>query len=506
MVNSIIKMLDKTAEAYPDRIAVSTASVSVTFKAYKSAAQKIGAALLSEAELFNEPVAVLLPGSEIALFCFMGILYSGNYYVPLDYDSPAERIGKILQQLKNPMVLTDPAGAKKLAGLLPPEKILLAGELPEAAASSELLKPGAVWPWERIIDTDPAYIIFTSGSTGDPKGVIVPHRGVIDILEWWTETFGLNEKTVFANQAPFHFDLSVPDIFTPLFTGGRVHILDKMLFMNPIALVNEINRAGVDSLNWSPSAMMMLSYTKAFKKASFENLRRVMFIGEPMPVKHLNYWRQNNPDTLFVNLYGPTETVYASTYYIVDREFEDHEILPIGKACGNERVFLLSEEGEVVEEKGVTAEICIAGSCLASGYYGKESGAFDVLEGYYSVPERFYHTGDLGRYNTYGELECLGRKDSQIKHMGYRIDLGEIETNAAAVPGIRQACVLYDRKKTEIHLFYEADPGIGRAAILKVLEDRIPKYMLPSKLTRFDHMPLNQNGKTDRAGIAREYL
>ncbi len=501
MLNSIIKMLDRAADRYPDRIAVSTASAEVTFREYQSAAHKIGAALLFAAKLYNEPVAVFLPGSEKALFCFMGILYSGNYYVPLDYDSPMDRIGKILRQLKQPYVLTDQQGAEKLAGTALPERILLADELLAVPVTLP-----EVWPWEKIIDTDPVYIIFTSGSTGDPKGVIVPHRAVIDILEWWVGTFGLNEETVFANQAPFHFDLSVPDIFTPLFTGGRTHILDKLLFMNPVALVNEINRAGVNSLNWSPSAMMMLSYTKVFKKAAFDRLERVMFIGEPMPVKHLNYWRKNNPDTLFVNLYGPTETAYASTYYILDREFEDNEMLPIGKACGNERVFLLSEEGSVIEDRDVTGEICIAGSCMASGYYGKESEAFDILEGYYSFPMRFYHTGDLGRYNERGEMECLGRKDSQIKHMGYRIDLGEIETNAAAVPGIRQACVLYDRKKTEIHLIYEADPEIGRGEILAVLEERIPKYMLPARMTRLDHMPLNQNGKTDRAGLARTYL
>ena len=502
MINTVIRMLEKTSRKYPDRNAVTTSNSSVTFMKYQESAQRIGTALISGTGLWNNPIAVLLPKSERALFAFMGILYSGNYYVPIDYASPKERLDKILGRLHQPFVITDEEGAARLTECSYAGKTLIIDQLLRSPIRYSALERA----FGQIIDTDPVYVIFTSGSTGEPKGVVVPHRAVIDFIEWWAERFDLNENTVFANQAPFHFDLSMPDVFTPLFTGGRTHLLDPSLFMNPVALVNEINAAGVNALNWSPSAMMMLSYTKVFKKVSFDHMRSVMFIGEPMPVKHLNYWMQNNPQTTFINLYGPTETAYASTYYVVDREFKEQDILPIGKACGNERVFLLTEEGKQISEKNEIGEICITGSCLANGYFALEHPAFSRMPGQNDYYERIYHTGDLGRYNELGELECLGRMDSQIKHMGYRIELGEVESAVSAVPGVRSACVLYHKKKQDIVLFYEADENIDRQFILREIDKSLPAYMHPAKFIRFDQMPLNQNGKTDRAGLRQKYF
>ena len=502
MISTVIKMLEKTSKKYPDRTAVTTAKAKVSFKTYQESAQCIGTALISAANIWNHPVAVFLPKSEKALFAIMGVLYSGNYYVPVDYDSPEERLERILDQLHHPFVITDPEGAARISGYVDENKVLDVDQMLQSAID----RPALEQAYGQIIDTDPVYIIFTSGSTGDPKGVVVPHRAVIDFIEWWKDQFGLNEDTVFANQAPFYFDLSMPDIYTPLFTGGRTHLLDPSLFMNPVALVKEINAFGINALNWSPSAMMMLSYMKVFKKASFDNMKFVMFIGEPMPVKHLNYWRENNPSTTFVNLYGPTETAYASTYYVVDRAFAEGDILPIGQACGNERVFLLGEDGHLIREKNEIGEICITGSCLAKGYYGMDHPAFSVMPGQTDYNDRIYHTGDLGRYNDRGELECLGRKDSQIKHMGYRIELGEVESAVSAVRGIRNACVLYHREKSDIVLFYEADENVDRQFILQETRKLLPAYMQPTRFVRFDHMPLNQNGKTDRAGLRNKFF
>ena len=220
-----------------------------------------------------------------------------------------------------------------------------------------------------------------------------------------------------------------------------------------------------------------------------------------MPNKQLNQWRKAMPETIFVNLYGPSETCDASTYYIVDREFADDEPLPIGYPCENTDIFVLDENNQKVIGDSV-GELCIRGTSLAYGYYRdfeKTVTAFvqNPLQDCYT--ELIYRTGDLVRYNNYGELMYVGRKDSQIKHMGHRIELEEIEAAVSSIGGVECCACLYDERQSKIVLFYTGEAD--ETAISKQLGKVVPEYMLPKRKEKLDNMPINLNGKIDRVTL-----
>ena len=216
-------------------------------------------------------------------------------------------------------------------------------------------------------------------------------------------------------------------------------------------------------------------------------------------------WRKFLPDVLYANLYGPTEITDACTYYIVDREFTDEEPLPIGKAMPNTDILVLNDKNEPVagEESG---ELCVRGTSLSMGYYNnpektREAFVQNPLNPY--VSELIYRTGDIVKYNEYGELIYLSRKDFQIKHMGHRIELGEIETAVSSLEEISLCCCLYDERRQKIVLFIEGE--LEKAYINEKISHLVPEYMLPNKLITLEQMPINANGKIDRVKL-KEHL
>ena len=224
-----------------------------------------------------------------------------------------------------------------------------------------------------------------------------------------------------------------------------------------------------------------------------------------MPVKQLNQWRKYIPDAMYVNYYGPSETTYASTYYIIDREFQNDEFLPIGRAARNTGVVILNEDNKACS-KGEVGELCIRGSGVGLGYYNnpeKTASAFvqNPLSPYYR--DIIYRTGDLVKVNDLGEIEYVGRKDFQIKHMGYRIELGEIENAAICAEGADKVCCIYNSKKQVIVLLYEGK--VSEDSIRDEVKKHVPEYMVPGKIIKLDRMPMNANGKTDRKLLKETY-
>ena len=318
--------------------------------------------------------------------------------------------------------------------------------------------------------------------------------------------FGIGRDDVIANQAPFDFDVSVKDIFPALKTGATLEVIPKKFFSVPKKLLDFLDDRKVTNLTWAVSALCIISMLKGFRYKVPKTIRRVMFSGEVMPVKHLNYWRSYLPDVLYVNLYGPTEITCNCTYYIVDREFAEDEVLPIGKAFPNERVFLLDEEDRLLTEPGKLGEICVSGTALALGYFRNWEKTEEVfvqnpLNRRYLEP--VYRTGDLGRYDEQGELYYVTRKDFQIKHMGHRIELGEIETAFQALDGVSRACCIYDEPNTKILGFYVGTPEAKE--IIEGLAEKLPRFMIPNVFYRVDEMPVTKNGKIDRKALMAEY-
>lgn len=501
MKANVTYWLDETARRLPEKNAFADEHKEITFGRLRSQAMALATHMISK-KIFKKPVVIYLEKGVDVLVSFMGAAYSCNFYSPIDVDMPASRVNKILEVLQPSLVVTSgellPAFEQfdyKGDYLLFEEAIV--GPVDEQAIESARNKG---------IDTDLLYVLFTSGSTGVPKGVTINHRSVIDYIDWVTETFEITEADSFGNQAPFYFDNSILDIYSTIKSGATTYIIPKNLFAQPVPLLEYLREKKINTIFWVPSALIVVAKLKAFRNVDLsDTLRRVLFCGEVMPNKQLNVWRRFLPDVLYANLYGPTEITDACTYYIVDREFVDDEPLPIGIPMANTDIIVLNDKNEPVTGDEI-GELCVRGTSLSMGYYNnpdktREAFVQNPLNPY--VPETIYRTGDLVKYNAYGEIIYLSRKDFQIKHMGHRIELGEIETAVSSLEEIAMCCCLYDEKKQKIVLFIEED--LDKAYINEKISVLVPEYMLPNKVVTLPDMPINANGKIDRVRL-KEYL
>lgn len=499
MKANVTYWLDQSADKLPDKTAFVDEKKAVTYRELQRKSKAIASQLLQKG-LFKNPVVVFMEKSVDVLISFLGVAYSCNFYSPIDIEMPAERVKRILEVLQ-PMLVITTAGLRERF-----ESYGYQGEflLFEQASISNIWEEKIEAARQRGIDTDLLYVLFTSGSTGIPKGVTITHRSVIDYIEWVTDFFGIVETDSFGNQAPFYFDNSILDIYSTIKSGATMYIIPKNLFAQPILLLEYLKDKRINTIFWVPSALIVVSKLKALRNIDMSNtLKRVLFCGEVMPNKQLNIWRRFLPEVTYANLYGPTEITDACTCYVVDRDFSDEEPLPIGFPMANTDILVLNDRDELVTGNEV-GELCVRGISLSMGYYNnlektKEVFVQNPLNPY--TPELIYRTGDLVKYNEYGELIYLSRKDFQIKHMGHRIELGEIETAAASLEEVSLCCCLYDEKRQKIVLFIEEE--LEKAYVNEKLSRMLPEYMLPSKVITMK-LPINANGKIDRVALQKQ--
>lgn len=501
MQSNVLEWLERSAQKNPEKMALWDEKEQITFKEYHDKSIGIAETILKASSGKKKPVVVFLEKSVKVLISFMGVAYSGNFYSPIDTDMPAARVNKILEVLKPEIVITTKILADEFRTFNYKGGFLFYEDI-EKKEKSEIVQKIVA----SIIDTDLLYVLFTSGSTGVPKGVCITHGNVIDYIDWVTETFTITENDAFGNQAPFYFDNSILDIYSTMKTGAALYIIPQKLFSQPVMLLEYLKAHAINTIFWVPSALIVVSKLRALRNVDMTGvLKRVLFCGEVMPNKQLNVWRKYLPDVVYANLYGPTEITDACTYYIIDREFEDDEPLPIGWQMKNTEILVLDEKNCLVTEANVVGELCVRGTGLARGYYRNPEKTQEVfvqnpLNDIYE--EKIYRTGDLVKYNEHHELIYLSRKDFQIKHMGHRIELGEIETAASSLPEISLCCCLYDEKRNRIVLFI--DKEVKKEEINEQLKSMIPEYMLPGKVIAKEEMPINANGKIDRIRLKEE--
>lgn len=497
-MKNVLEYLEAAVRANPEKTAAADEQTSLTYRRLWEEARGIGSALAS-LNCANRPVAVYMGRGVRSLAAMLGVVYSGNFYVVMDADMPLDRMSVILDTLRPAAILTEEGRD--------PSPVFHGPVFGYEQAVTEPVRDDTLAGIrKRSIDTDPLYALFTSGSTGIPKGAVICHRSVMAYAQWVTETFDIGPETVFGNQTPFTFSMSVLDIFSTLKNGATLQIIPKKFFSFPVNLMAFLNERKVNTIYWVPSALCIVANSRILNYVRLPHLRKVLFAGEVMPVKQLNIWLSHMPELFYANLYGPTEVTDICAYYVVDRPFRDDEALPIGSACNNCGVLVLTPDGREAAP-GEPGELCVRGSFLAMGYYGnpeKTADAFvqNPLNPHY--PELIYKTGDLVRYNELGELLYLGRKDFQIKHMGYRIELGEIETAAGSLPQMGSCACLFDPQADRIVLVY--DGQIKEEALWDGLRKKLPKYMIPNHTVPLKRMPLNANGKIDRAHLKEQYL
>ncbi|MDE6245470.1 MAG: amino acid adenylation domain-containing protein [Treponemataceae bacterium] len=493
MKYTVLDYLEETSQKFPNKTAFSDVNDSMTWAELVSGARQYAAVI---ANFFK-------PGAAVPIMCdknintiklFFGCLYAGCFYSFFDSTFPESRITSMMNTLCADHIITEPKNLKKLSSFQTKFSPI---------TTEDLLNSNKSFSDERrrnIIDTDIVYANFTSGSTGTPKAVTVSHRSVIDFITCFTELFNITSDEQIANQAPFDFDVSVKDIFSAIFTGATVHLIPKMYFSMPAKLIDFLVERNITSICWAVSAVCIISSLNGFTYKIPSSIKKVMFSGEVMPVKQLKIWQEYLPDATFINLYGPTEITCNCTYHIISGDIADS--IPIGIPFPNERVFLLDEdETEITAETpNKVGELCVSGTCVATGYYNnaKTAEVFTQNPLQNTHFERIYRTGDLAEYRQDGLLYYLGRKDTQIKHMGHRIELNEIEAAMETHSDISRACCIFTGSKIEsFYIGTETDVK----EIIACVKQLLPTYMVPSTFTYLHEFPITKNGKIDKHAL-----
>jgi len=484
MVN-LLQYLERSAERFPDKIAFSDENECVTFAQLLDLGQRVGASISKHVDGLHRPVAVLTTHSVRDIAAFVGTMYAGCFYIPLDGAAPREYSDRRIDALAAAMTIE----TKTLSDL--PQ------ETPDTDRLADIRR--------KILPTDPAYAIFTSGSTGAPKAALISHGSVINLAEWFFETFGFSEQTVFAAQAPLFFDASVKEIYSTLKNAATTHFLPKKLFISPLRVMQRVHDVGATVLPWAAAAVKMMANSGVFDHFIPEGVEEVIFGGENMPSSALNIWKKAMPHTRFTNVYGPSEVTVDCAFFHADRQFPDGVSIPIGFPTRGAGLLLLDERQMPVPD-GEPGEIYVRGAGVGLGYYGdpeRTSQAFVQNPLNKNYRDIVYRTGDIAKRNEFGELVFLARADDQVKHMGSRIELGEVESAAAGIEGVKLVCCSYDKENSKILMFYEG--SVSETDISKNLNARLPRYMCPNVVIKLEKMPSTPNGKIDRTRVRDEY-
>lgn len=501
MKKNILDYLTDTVKNSPTKTSIIEGEKTISFEKLDIKAKILSQILLTKNDSINEPIAVFLPKSIESIISDIAITYSGNLYMNLDVKTPIERIKNIVDLVKPKIVITNTQYLKLIEEITLVENIINIDEVNfDFTFDSDLILKRL----NKIIDTDPLCIINTSGSTGTPKGVVLNHKSFIDFTEWSLDTFNFSEDEIIGSLSPLVFDIYSFELCLLMAKGSTILLIPDNLAVFPIKILNLLEVHNVTFLFWVPTIMVNIANMGLLNNIKLPQLKIVWFAGEVFPTKQFNYWKNNLYHTLFANLYGPIEITLDCTYFIVNRDINDDEPLPIGIPCRNTDVLILNDKNLPIKN-GEEGELCVRGTSLAMGYYNnpeKTAAVFVQNPLNKSYPEIIYRTGDIVSLNNFNEIIFKGRKDSLVKHLGYRIELGEIEhiiVNTLKLA--KNGCVVYNFSKKEIVLFYESEEDIPVVNFRKEISTILPKYMVPTVYIRIEELPRNTNGKIDRLSL-----
>lgn len=495
MASEVFEWIRNSAALRGDRTIYESAEASLTFGDLDRCSKAVATWVARHSDI-ERPVAVLAGRSVYTPACYMGVARAGCFYAPMDADVPRARLEQVMSVAAPELLIVDRDHLEIAEAIAEDCTIALMEDIMKDAADVGLVAEREA----SVTESSPLYMIFTSGSAGKPKGVLTSHRALICYLEGLNEVIRLGEDDVLGSQSPLDYIAAIRDMYLPLMTGARTVIIPKNEFAMPDALFRTLNRYGVTTLCWSCAGLEIPAKLGGFEEGKPEHLRTVVFSGSVISNKYLRIWQENLPDVTFINQYGPTEATASCTYYVLRDVVTDDTVLPIGRPYKHYQILLLSADDESATYSktpdGEIGEICVKGPCLAAGYYRSQEQTDKVFMQNplnYEYPEKIYFTGDLGHIGEDGELYFHGRKDRQIKHMGHRVELAEIEAYALSIDGVTECVSLYDKARELIYLFY-AGTATAKEIALSFRAD-MPGFMVPRKLVRLDEMPHLPNGK-----------
>lgn len=522
-VSNLAESVYRLGKSHACAVCVADNKTSLTYSETSRKANQIAQALCREAHIERRHgvlarVGVIGTRSIDACIGVLGACWAGATYVPIGPKLPEDRVLAILDQCDLSALIVAPEGLHLLTERVLAKVPLIIAPRAESILSvpsgTRILDSGDVFrtplpepfgPIE-INSDDAAYIIFTSGTTGVPKGVVISYESINAFLVTMLNLLQLDDSDRVLETCELTFDVSVHNMFVTWMAGAALYVLPPTQVMNAIRFVKT---HALTVWNSVPSLVGMLRQIKALAPGSMPTIRKALFAGESLTTGIVESWRSAAPNSTVYDLYGPTEATVFCMHHVVGspaRVTPGRDLISIGKALPGCEAAIFGEDGRPVPV-GTLGELAIAGVQLAKGYLGdpaKTAARFPVIEG-----KRWYLTGDLAMEDALHDFHCFGRIDNQIKILGNRVEIEEVEAHIRAITKAEMvgaiAYPVVDGVAQGLVGFIGA-PVVDSPSVISHLKTRLPAYMVPSRIIALDQMPTNQNGKVDRKALAQSLI
>ena len=517
------QLLTSSTVNHPDQIALVDKTRTLTYRELDALSTQLAQYLEGYGITQGDRVGLYLDKSLEAVAAICAILKVGAAYVPLDPASPVKRIAFLIENCQMKGLITNQAKMKGLVTelpTLPPCLVCIdqTSSVGVAAIPPNLDLSANVRCGNRTDDNNQsgtgealAYILYTSGSTGQPKGVMISQRAALSFVNWAVGYVGLQAGDRVASHAPFHFDLSIFDLFATFKAGATLVLVPPELSIFPRNLADWIARMGITVWYSVPSVLTRLVLHGGLERYSFAHLRQILFAGEVFPITHLRQLQRLLPHAHYHNLYGPTETNVCTVYGVATIPADQRSPVAIGRACAGCELFVLNDQGEPCQV-GEVGTLHVGGASLMQGYWGLPAQTDAVLRPHPQAPGvKLYCTGDLVYQTDDGNYHFCGRRDAQVKSRGYRIELGEVEVILHTHPAVAEAVVVA-RPDAEVGALLKAivvvrgGHSFTASDLTRFCAERLPSYMLPSTIEFRPQLPVMATGKIDRLLLQKEVI